>query len=172
MNWYHEQTKWSEGHSYQDPVVTSPELRTWFMEMIHTFPAMNGPYAAAEPGDEHITDYSIGKEVIYVAFAWSMAEKSYEVMRRLAEKHHVGFFDASANDGDIMMPGSDDTYGPIDRPGNLTSIQQIKNSALPGQEHWSVQEILYAKLGLSVKPSKEGKKTSGRWWQKMGRRKK
>lgn len=50
MSWYDKQAKWGEGHSYSDPVVTSDQLRSWFMEMISTFPAMNGPYGVDEPG--------------------------------------------------------------------------------------------------------------------------
>lgn len=34
---YHDQTKWAEGHSYNDPVVASGELRSWFTEMITIF---------------------------------------------------------------------------------------------------------------------------------------
>ena len=37
MRWYDQQTRWSEGHSYDDPNVTTAELREWFNEMIQTF---------------------------------------------------------------------------------------------------------------------------------------
>jgi hypothetical protein len=36
MAWYKEQTKWGEGHRYDDPKVTTPALRDWFLEMIKT----------------------------------------------------------------------------------------------------------------------------------------
>ena len=168
INWYHDQTKWDEGHSYNDPIITSDELRSWFMDMISIFPAMNGPYAVDDPDNELITDYCIGKHVIYVTFAWSIAEKAYEVMKRLAEKHKVGFFDASANDGDILFPDNNGTNRPIDRPDNLSSIQQIKRSASPGQENASVQKILYSKLNLVGKTSEGNlKKTGRKWWQRI-----
>ena len=54
--------------------------------------------------DSHTTDYSIGKEVIYAAFSWSTVEEAYELTRKLAKKHDVGFFDVSENDGDIILP--------------------------------------------------------------------
>jgi len=172
MTWYHSQTKWSEEHSYNDPIITSENLRSWFMEMISTFPAMNGPYTVDDPDNEFVTDYCIGKDVIYVAFAWAIAEKAYEVMKRVAEKHKVGFFDASANDGDILFPDNDGTNRPIDRPGNLSSLQQIKRSASPGQENASVQEILYSKLNLAQEfagtTSQSNFKKAGRkWWQRI-----
>lgn len=172
MNWYHDQTKWGEGHAYNDPVVTSDELRSWFMEMIQTFPAMNGPYAADDIDDELITDYCIGRDVIYVTFAWSNAENAYEVMKRVAEKHKVGFFDASGNDGDILFPNDNGTNSPIDRPDNLSSIQQIKSLASPGQNDATVQEILYSKLNLAEKTASKtsqpnAKKTDRKWWQRI-----
>jgi hypothetical protein len=172
MSWYNEQTKWAEGHSYNDPIVTSEELKNWFMEMIITFPAMNGPYAVSDPGNYFVTDYCIGKDVIYVTFSWSIAEKAYEVTKSIAEKHRVGFFDASANDGDILFPNNNGNYSPIDRPGNLSSIQQIKKSALPGQENRSVQEILYSKLNLQTAIQQTNReshsaKAKHKWWHKL-----
>lgn len=41
--WYHRQTQWSEAHSYDDPAVTTPALRRWFIEIIRHFPPINGP---------------------------------------------------------------------------------------------------------------------------------
>lgn len=172
MDWYHNQAKWGEGHSYNDPVVTSDELKSWFKEMILTFPAMNGPYAVDDPDNELVTDYCIGKDVIYVTFAWSIAERAYELMKHLAEKHEVGFFDASANDGDILFPDNNGTNRPLDRPGNLSSIQQIKATASSGQENASVREILYSKLNLSGKNLKvtspdDSRKAGLKWWQRI-----
>jgi hypothetical protein len=48
ISWYHDQAKWGEGNRYNDPIVTSDQLRSWFLEMISTFPAMNG--RSASPG--------------------------------------------------------------------------------------------------------------------------
>jgi hypothetical protein len=173
MTWYEGQTAWSEGHSYNDPAVTSDDLKSWFMDMIETFPAMNGPYA--KEGDEDndfVTDYSIGKEVIYVAFAWSLAEQAYEKMKALAEKHKVGFFDASADNGEILFPDGFGKNKPIDRPENLSSIEQIKNAASPGDEKKSVQEIVYSKVIPKILErfsSNDESKTEQKrsWWKKL-----
>ncbi|MBS1601526.1 MAG: hypothetical protein JST42_02575 [Bacteroidetes bacterium] len=90
------------------------------MEMIKTFPAMNGPY------------------------------------------------------GDMLFPDGSGKNQPIDRPGNISSIQQIRKTALQGQEHKSVEEILYSKLGLSISEQNTSNKTikvvqSRKWWQKFFR---
>lgn len=108
MEWYEQQVEWDEDHDYMSPDVTSPALRSWFMEMKDTFPPMDGEYAPDfdlldENQETHLTDYSIGKDVIYAAFAWSAADEAYSQMRFLAKKHDVGFFDASG-DGSILLP--------------------------------------------------------------------
>ncbi len=127
MKWYQEQTKWTEAHSYDDPANTSPELRNWFMEMIQTFPAMNGPFASDDDDNPNVSDYSVGKDVIYVAFAWSIAEQAYNKMLALAEKHGVGFFDVSSDNGDILFPDNGKLKS-IDHPTNNS------NSSTDGQE--------------------------------------
>ena len=104
MVWYREQTQWKETHEYNDPEVTAPKLRAWFAEMIKTFPPMNGPFRSEDDDSSKITDYSVGRSVIYAAFAWSEAEAALPAMRRLAQKHGVGFFDVSAEEGEIVRP--------------------------------------------------------------------
>lgn len=106
LEWYDKQTEWEEEHDYEDPEITSPALREWFMEIIKTFPQMNGPFAPEDDeieDESYLTDYSIGKDVIYAGFAWSLADEAYELVRELSEKYRVGFFDASGN-GDIIYP--------------------------------------------------------------------
>jgi hypothetical protein len=109
MNWYENQTEWEEEHDYDDPKVSSEELKNWFLEMIKEFPAMNGPFASDDVDDPKVTDYSVGMDVIYAAFAWSEAENAYPKMVELAEKHKVGFFDASGS-GDILIPNENGEF--------------------------------------------------------------
>ena len=74
---------------------------------------MNGEYAPnldpldeaeAEDLERHSVDYSIGCDMIYAAFSWSVAEEAYEQMRSLAQKHGVGFFDVSGEKSEIILP--------------------------------------------------------------------
>ena len=104
--WYDKETEWSEEHGYNDPAVTSSALREWYEEMIKTFPNMDASDVEVEDDDAEapLTDYSIGHNVIYAAFAWSVAEEAYEKMKALAQKYGVGFFDVSSDDGDIILP--------------------------------------------------------------------
>ena len=105
--------EWTEEHDYQTIGVSSPSLQNWFMEMTEKFPPMNGEYtpnldpldeAEAEDLERHSVDYSIGRDMIYAAFSWSVAEEAYEQMRSLAQKHGVGFFDVSGEKSKIILP--------------------------------------------------------------------
>src|SRR5579862_3553917 len=104
MTWYREQTQWKEEHGYNDPAVSTPKLRSWFEEMIKEFPPMNGPSRSEDVDNPKNTDYSVGRSVIYAAFAWSEAGSAHQTMHQLAKKHKVGFFDVSANNGGVWVP--------------------------------------------------------------------
>lgn len=106
IEWYYKLTSWGAGHDYNDPNVASPALRKWLEVMIAAFPPMNGPFASDDYEDPRVSDYSIDPAAIYVTFAWSEAEAALRTVVELAAKHGVGFFDVSANDGDILVPSS------------------------------------------------------------------
>ena len=97
--WYEATTEWKEEHSYIDPAVCSPALRDWFLEMIKTFPAMNGPDASNSSDDATVTDYCVGRTAIYAGFAGSIGERAYAESFRLAQQFGLGFFEASGTGG-------------------------------------------------------------------------
>ncbi len=96
--------KLTEAHNYYDPGVTSSSLAKWYFEIIESFPPMNGPLRS-KTWTNRVTEYSIGISVIYAGFAWSQAKAAYTEVRRLAAKHHVGFFDVSGN-SEIVFPNN------------------------------------------------------------------
>ncbi|KPL67856.1 hypothetical protein SZ64_06850 [Erythrobacter sp. SG61-1L] len=113
MAWYRAQTGWSDGHSYDDAALTTAELCNWYRAMLAKFPAMNGPDAPDRSAwqedsplwdDPHFTDYSIGRQVIYCAFAPSVADNARKEAMRRASQHGVGLFDVSEPDGMIFFP--------------------------------------------------------------------
>lgn len=106
MKWYDAQAEWGEPHSYNDPENTASPLKEWLLDFMKGFPAMNGPYAAGDDmiDDPHVTDYSMGKDVVYCSFAWSLAEEAYRKMKESTASHQVGFFNVSANKGEIVFP--------------------------------------------------------------------
>lgn len=110
MDWYDQQTQWAEDHSYDNPEVCTPELRAWFLELVEEYPVMNGPHASDDFDNPKLSDYSIGKSVIYIAFSWSVADNAYQSVFNLAKKHRVGFFDVSATNSQVWMPDSEHEY--------------------------------------------------------------
>jgi hypothetical protein len=102
MLWYRCQTSWSEGHSYDDPAVSSPGLQAWFHEIRTSWPPLNGRYKSQST--DASTDYSIGEHVIYCALAAFTAGNAYPVMRDLAVKHRLGLYEVSEPNGEIMYP--------------------------------------------------------------------
>ena len=111
LRWFEEQAECGEEPSSQSLSASSPALRNWFMEMKEAFPPMNGLYApddeqlsADEELESRLTDYSISGGAIYASFAWSLAEEAYGTVRKAAQRHDVGFFDVSTEDGDIILP--------------------------------------------------------------------
>jgi hypothetical protein len=112
LQWFAQQAEWGEAHSYDDPAVSTPELRSWFLDIITTFPPLNGPYATDDVDDPRVTDYSVAHGVIYAAFAWSEAEPARETVVRLARQHRVGFFDVSSDDPAIVFPDDPGSASP------------------------------------------------------------
>ena len=109
MAWYDAGIEWADWLDYNDPSNASPALQHWFREMISTFPPMNGPLRPVDFADDEWTaDYSIARDLIVIAFPSSKGKHAYEVTRRLAGKHRVGFFDASGNAG-AWFPGAGET---------------------------------------------------------------
>ena len=70
------------------------------------FPPLNGVFAKKElPEDESTAaDYSLGTQMIYIAFAWSKAELAYQTTLDLAAKHDLGFFNISSQDEEVWLP--------------------------------------------------------------------
>jgi hypothetical protein len=105
--WWQQQTEYQEGHRYDDPKVTTPSLREWFLEMIKIFPAMNGPYAPRDelPDESATTDYSIGNAFIFTGFSGSKSEEAWSEAFRLAEKHQLGLVEVFAEN--VWLPNKE-----------------------------------------------------------------
>lgn len=149
LTWFEQQAEWSEGHSYNDPAVTSENLATWYAAMRGEFPNMNGPGAYdidADGENPRVTDYSIGKSVIYTAFAWSQTEAAYATMRRLAAEHRVGFFNVSAREGEIWFP-------PVNHQPDTAAISGL-TLTLEGQPDFQAPSIALIEAAVDwLRPS-------------------
>lgn len=108
MKWYEQQQSDDEDlPPSDDPKSLTPALQAWFAEMIETFPPLDGPLAKEENMDNpKTTDYGLGRTYVYACFAWSQAEAAHKHTLSLAEKHRVGFFNVSSDEGDVWVPGA------------------------------------------------------------------
>ncbi len=102
--WFDEQTQWGESHGYNDPEIPVAALKNWFREMITIFPPMNGPLRSTNSDDPRVTDYSLGKNIIYGAFAGSVGTAAYHRAFELAQKHRVGLYNVSDDPSDVWVP--------------------------------------------------------------------
>lgn len=104
--WYEKITCWEGNSNYDDSSVASADLQHWYEFMLQHFPAMNGRdsersierFAEANEMDideavDHSADYSISKDLIYVAFGYSQAEDAYKLAIGKAKELGLGFFD-------------------------------------------------------------------------------
>jgi hypothetical protein len=103
--WFEEQAEWGEDHDYTDPAVTSVALRRFYEALAQEFPPMNGPDADADEDvdDPRLADYSIGRELLYVAFGWSQARAAQAACLRIAAATGVAVGLVS-DDGRIVRP--------------------------------------------------------------------
>lgn len=119
--WYDETTDWDDKVDYNDPNNARGALRAWFDEMIQTFPPMNGPLALSIEQLSRgaaAADYGIARDLIYLGFSWSQVELAYETCFALAEKHGVGFLDASGDEGAAWFPGANGQLQIVHRHGD------------------------------------------------------
>ena len=118
MKWFGKFTEWDEGHDYNEPTETGAALRAWFMEMIETFPAMNGSFATDDFDSPKVTGYTIGRQAIYIDFRWSEIDDAYRMTSTLAKKYRLGFYDVSADDGQVWLPDGADGYAVVHGSGS------------------------------------------------------
>lgn len=94
--WWGTEQEWLEDHSYDDPAVSTPALRAFYRDLIVNFPPMNGPDAPSDleieknPAlEEGMTDYCIGRHLVYLGAAWGISGAIEDECVRLAGIHNI-----------------------------------------------------------------------------------
>lgn len=120
QHWYAEQTQWAEDHPYDDPkVCQNPALAAFMQDITQDFPAMNGVLASPEiiqllldtEQDAQLTNYSIGKYMVYCCFAWSQAKAAHTQVMQLAARHALGFYNPSSAPNEVFIPQGGQLFG-------------------------------------------------------------
>ncbi|MGZ8304191.1 MAG: hypothetical protein ACXW2U_16740 [Telluria sp.] len=98
LDWYEQQTEFSDDEAYDDPAIATPPLQAFFAELASEFPPAQGE-------EETGTDYIIGPSLIYMTFFdWDKIDDAHGAVSRLAAKHMLGFFDISSDLGEVWLP--------------------------------------------------------------------
>jgi hypothetical protein len=98
----------AEKATYDGWPALSPALARFFDAMRAHYRSLNGPDVVGDDEDfDLVADYSFSPAVIVACFSWKKAEEVYPLFRKLAVETDVGFYDLSANDGEIHFPGTD-----------------------------------------------------------------
>ena len=104
--WYHAQTEWPEHHDYEDPATATLSLKAWCLDMMQHFPPKSGPYKDEEAPDDKslLADYSIGRNMVYVALQPAQAQAALQRAHQLAAVHCVGLLEASEPQHTVWLP--------------------------------------------------------------------
>ncbi|CAL8973761.1 hypothetical protein CELL_01613 [Cellulomonas sp. T2.31MG-18] len=107
--WWDEQAQWPEGHGYNSPSVSTPALQAFYRDVAAKYPPMNGPDAPQlddldEPLESRLTDYSFGRDLIYGAGSWRLADELTADWERIAREHGIAVAFVSNSPLRIVRP--------------------------------------------------------------------
>ncbi len=104
---------------YRDFGKKFKELDTWSVYLITSiesfekFPPISGEYAlpdeiayATEDSENHLTDYSLGKNGVYCAFSYNVEDEALEFVKSIADEYGVGIYNPQSSDA-IFCTGID-----------------------------------------------------------------
>ncbi|PZF71252.1 hypothetical protein [Taibaiella soli] len=103
MKWYEQKMEADTESACYERDAAAPELVAWMKAMTEVFP-VGEPLAISDKTENRVASYWMDTDLICISFPWNFAEDAYFFTRKFAEKYKVGFFDVSADEGDIIFP--------------------------------------------------------------------
>mgnify|MGYP000893001292 FL=1 len=89
--WEQVVSQWGEPHDFSTIDGSIPAIRSFYRDIIRTFPPINGPDALTEEELEEreaeglpVADYTIGADYIYVSVGWSDADTLVKIAGQMA----------------------------------------------------------------------------------------
>ena len=89
--WEQVVSQWGEPYDFSTIDGSTPAIRSFYRDMIRTFPPINGPDALTEEELEEreaeglpVADYTIGADYIYVSVGWSDADTLVKIAGQMA----------------------------------------------------------------------------------------
>ena len=89
--WEQVVSQWGEPYDFSTIDGSTPAIRSFYRDIIRTFPPINGPDALTEEELEEreaeglpVADYTIGADFIYVSVGWSDADTLVKIAGQMA----------------------------------------------------------------------------------------
>ena len=89
--WEQVVSQWGEPYDFSTIDGSTPAIRSFYRDIIRTFPPINGPDALTEEELEEreaeglpVADYTIGADYIYVSVGWSDADTLVKIAGPMA----------------------------------------------------------------------------------------
>ena len=102
--------RWEEPHDYDSIERATPAIRSFYRDLVRTFPPFNGPDALSDDEVDArlaqglpVADYTIGEDLVYVGVSWSAADALVVTAGELAWTHRLAVAYVS-DDGAIVRP--------------------------------------------------------------------
>lgn len=100
LRYFDEFTEYKEDRDYNSLEGCVKSIEAWARGMFEKFPPMNGEYAppddvafATSESEDHLADYSIGKDALYCTFSWNVAQEALDYALDLAKKLGLALMD-------------------------------------------------------------------------------
>ena len=94
--WWDRVSRWEEPHDYDSIERATPAIRSFYRDLVRTFPPFNGPDALSDDEVDArlaqglpVADYTIGEDLVYVGVSWSAADALVVTAGELAWTHRL-----------------------------------------------------------------------------------
>ena len=108
--WEQVVSQWDEPRDFSTIDGSTPAIRSFYRDIIRTFPPINGPDALTEEELEEreaeglpVADYTIGADFIYVSVGWSDADTLVKIAGQMAWTQRLAVCYVSEG-GSLFLP--------------------------------------------------------------------
>ena len=108
--WWDRVSRWEEPHDYDSIERATPAIRSFYRDLVRTFPPFNGPDALSDDEVDArlaqglpVADYTIGADYIYISVGWSDANALVKIVGQMAWTQRLAVAYVS-EDGSIFRP--------------------------------------------------------------------
>ena len=91
--WWEQVSQWEEPRDYDTTDGSTPAIRSFYRDLIRSFPPFNGPDALSDDEVDArlaqglpVADYTIGEDLVYVGVRWSAADALVVTVSELAQR--------------------------------------------------------------------------------------